>query len=85
MDRLNIIKINNLCVKEYLQESDAYVYGVFCWEGGAKKVLRLVCCGGFTAPWTYYQDGSEYCKWVNLMACEYDSVKMEKKFPLSFW
>lgn len=51
MDRLNIIKINNLCVKEYLQESDAYVYGVFCGGGGgAKKVLRLVCCGGFTAP-----------------------------------
>ena len=53
--------------------------------GSAKKVLRLVCCGGCTAPWTYYQDGSEYYKWVNLMACEYDTVKMEKKFPLSFW
>ena len=78
VSNLQLIKINGKKRKVMLMCMSFFV-------GGAKKVLRLVCCGGCTAPWTYYQGESEYCKWVNLMACEYDSVKLEKKLPLSFW
>ena len=40
--KLNIIKIKHLCVKGYVQESDAYVCGVFCGRCRESSKISLL-------------------------------------------